>query len=90
MNTVTLLDFMSGRASLDERHLRSLRVLLINGVRAQWKKNAITNLTLHTLRLKERNYSYQRIMFYQNGSCDYVAGQDYTTEIKVVRELLIS
>lgn len=86
----TLSDFLQGRVIINERHLISLKALILNGVRASWKKTAINNLTLNSLYNKAPKSIYERVIFHPDGRCEYVAGQDYSSEIRALRTLIIS
>lgn len=85
----TLEDFRQGRAELNELHLQNLKVIIGENIRAQWKKDRIQNLSLHDLKFVKPHWSFVRIVFYSNGRCDYIAGQDYTSEIKEVLTAII-
>lgn len=86
MNRVTLLDFMAGRAQLTEQHLQSFKQLISKGVRAPHKKQALARMTLGSLYHAKPIPIYERIVFYPDGHCEYIAGQDYTGEIRFIRE----
>lgn len=88
-NYVTLDDFRAGRVMLNEGHLNSLRNVIGRSIRADWKKIRIENLTLVTLLKVPPHWSFRRIIFYPDGRCEYVAGQDYDSEIKEVQTAII-
>jgi hypothetical protein len=87
---VSLSAFIACRTELSEVHLIALKRMLAGGLRSQAKKNALERMTLTTLRLKKDQPQYARVHFDANGRCDLAAGQDYPSELRKVRDLLLT
>lgn len=84
----TIEDFRRGQHPLFPQHLEAIQKEMLANVRADWKKRRIMSLTPERILSLPEHWCFRRIMFPKNGQTTggigYVAGQDYTSEIKDV------
>mgnify|MGYP001206735133 FL=1 len=90
MGYVSLYQVIKDRIILNDLQFNGLRNFLASGLRAQHKKQKLAYMTPVSLLQKENHEIYRRLLIGFNGEVQYVAGQDYVSELRKLRDLLLS
>lgn len=89
----TLEEVRRGQAQLYPQHLEIIKRELLNYVRADWKKQRIMRLNVHTIMNLPPHWCFARFVFSKDGSVNggqgYVVGQDYNSEMKEVTDAFV-
>lgn len=86
---VTLNQVIRRETGLANTHVSSFKMLLSKGLRAQYKKEAVARINFMTLCTLQPHKLYDRVLFYGDGRCEYIASHDYRTEINYIRTTML-
>jgi hypothetical protein len=87
---ITLKQVIEEKIVLSDLHVNNFKRLIGDGLRAQHRKDAVVRLTLRTLHSMKSHPAYARIHFDVSGRCELVAGQDYVSEMRHIKNLLFA
>ena len=86
---ISLYTYLSKQEEATEEILEKFRTFLRKGTRDGSKTNrAIDKLRTYNLSSIPKDGIWERLII-EDGKVSYIAGQDYTGEIKFLRELLV-
>lgn len=86
---INLRDAVYRKAPLTQEHLNSFKSLFLKGMRSRRRMYQIERLDFESLAEFEGKWWATRIIFYPDGRCGYVAGQDYPAEITMIRNDIV-